>query len=290
MWFFAYASPSLVGRIVTQNLVGGLLLLAVAARLARHRSRRVPDRVVLGAVLAFGGALLVNVALAAVSTVPREITDDAELDAYLSTPLAWGLIIATALVLPTAMVAVLAATIIDLVEELRQQRDRDQLTGLLNRRGFIEQAEAALRRSPTSALILADLDFFKGVNDELGHAGGDRALVVFAEVLSLTRSDAQVAGLLGGEEFALLLPDHSTAEAADVAESIRRRVSSRPLSYGGSSTSVTASFGVATAEQPTSLATLLDAADRALYRAKALGRNCTAVDDPAGSGAAAPLE
>ncbi|MBJ8345679.1 diguanylate cyclase [Antrihabitans sp. YC2-6] len=275
--YFAYVTPLMVGRITTQNLGVGLLLLFVASKLWTTTWRQVSDRVTVIATSALALGLLVNVLLVPFSDVPREITTDAELDAYLASPLEIGLIIASALLLPGLMVTLLAVTLVDIVSDLRFQRDRDELTGLLNRRGFTEQAAVTLSRTPTSTLILADLDFFKEVNDALGHAGGDFALATFARVLRTAPDIGQVAGRIGGEEFAVLLPDTDSRVALEFAESVRTRLARQSISYGGASAAVTASFGVATAGPRMSLPALLDAADRALYDAKSRGRNCTAV-------------
>lgn len=278
VWFFAYVTPLMVGRIITQNLGGGVLLLYAALRL-RASATRLADRVTVTATTVLGVSLFVNVALAPFSAVPREITTDAEMDAYLASPLEIGLIVASAVLLPALLVTLLAVTIVDLVADLRYQRDRDELTGLLNRRGFIEQAQLTLKRAPVSTLILADLDFFKEVNDALGHAGGDHALATFAGVLRTAPDVGQVSGRIGGEEFAVLLPDSEACAAMEFAESIRERVAATSISYGGATTTLTASFGIATVEPLMSLPALMDAADRALYAAKAKGRNCTAVRD-----------
>jgi diguanylate cyclase (GGDEF)-like protein len=276
VWYFAYVSPLMVGRIITQNLGAGVLLLFVTTKL-RTSVRRLSDRATVIATTTLGLSLVVNVVLAAFADVPREITTDAEMDSYLASPLEVGLIIASAVLLPALLVTLLAVTVADLVADLRFQRDRDELTGLLNRRGFLEHAEQTLSRSPASTLVLADLDFFKGVNDTLGHAGGDFALMTFARVLRAAPDVGQVSGRIGGEEFAVLLPNASSLSAIEFAENVRERLAAQSVSYGGASASVTASFGVATAKPPMSLPALMDAADRALYEAKARGRNCTAV-------------
>ena len=277
VWYFAYVSPLMVARIVTQNLGTGVLLLFVAAKLRVSVRPQLADRVTVVATATLGIALLVNVLLAPISNVPREITSDAELDAYLASPLEVGIIIASAVIMPALLVTLLAVTVADLVADLRFQRDRDELTGLLNRRGFLEHAQLALRRAPASTLVLADLDFFKGVNDALGHAGGDHALATFARVLRAAPDVGQVSGRIGGEEFAVLLPDADARSAIEFAESARARLAAQSITYGGASALLTASFGVATATPSMSLPALIDAADRALYAAKAQGRNCTAV-------------
>ena len=170
----------------------------------------------------------------------------------------------------------------------------DSLTGLANRRAFLNDAEAIARRRASDAeplsVLLADLDRFKAVNDVFGHAVGDRVLQVFAETLSRTLRASDASGRLGGEEFAILLPKAGAADAALVAERIRLRFAEAASSVGGHDVASTVSIGVATTSAPgTQVADLLAVADRALYQAKAEGRNRVAVIDYDGVPDAAEL-
>lgn len=280
VWYFAYVSPTVAGRIITQNLCLGILLLFTAARLWMRRGRRRSDQltVIATAVLAVG--LFTNVILVPFSALPLDLSTDATVDHFAKSPVALGITVVGVMILPAVMLALLAVTVVDMVGDLRFERDCDELTGLLNRRGFTERAEATLRKAASAAIILADLDFFKEVNDALGHAGGDFALTAFAELLRSAPDIGQVTGRIGGEEFAVLAPNASAGEAFVVAETIRSRLATQTISYGGAETSLTASFGVASATAPVSLPELIDSADRALYEAKAQGRNCTAVHKP----------
>lgn len=280
VWYFAYATPMVGGRIVTQSLFLGSLLLLTTARVWIMCRRRPSDLLIVIATLMLSTALFANVVLTLFSDLPRDLSTDAAVDQFARSPVAVGIAIAGAMILPMAMAAFLAAITVDMVADLRFERDRDDLTGLLNRRGFTERAEGTLRKSDSAALILADLDFFKEVNDELGHAGGDFALKTFAEVLESAPDIGQVAGRIGGEEFAVLAPNAGSREAFVFAECIRTRLAAKTISYGSAEASLTASFGVATARTPVSLAELMEAADRALYEAKAMGRNCTALRRP----------
>src|SRR5690606_33231707 len=123
-------------------------------------------------------------------------------------------------------VALLLAAGLDVVQTLRRERDLDSLTGLCNRRAFLEAADRALAEPSAgpSTLIMVDLDYFKRVNDRFGHAAGDQVL---AEVGSLLQSSArkdEIVGRYGGEEFLILAsgvgPDHAFA----LADEIRRRI------------------------------------------------------------------
>ena len=166
---------------------------------------------------------------------------------------------------------------------VQRQAITDDLTGLVNRRRFISALEAELERAtklggPVS-VILVDLDDFKLINDHFGHHAGDRVLQAFAVLLEDHIRDIDVAGRLGGEEFALLLPDADLAGAAATAERLRRALENGPIaSLDAQEFSATGSFGVTQYAPGQSADELLRIADVALYRAKAEGKNrvCTA--------------
>jgi diguanylate cyclase (GGDEF)-like protein len=151
----------------------------------------------------------------------------------------------------------------------------DPLTGLANRRAFLESAAACRPRdgAPLSVL-LADLDRFKTVNDRFGHAVGDRVLRVFAGTIERVLRPSDLSGRLGGEEFAVLLPGAGIADAERVAERIRAVYGAAAGTVGGHPVASTVSIGVATScAAECDLSELLAVADRALYRAKAEGRD-----------------
>jgi diguanylate cyclase (GGDEF)-like protein len=155
--------------------------------------------------------------------------------------------------------------------------ERDGLSGCLNHRTFHErlQAEAVIADAthPLSLLIV-DVDSFKTVNDTHGHPAGDAVLrLVGQALLDLSRAE-DTPGRLGGDEFALLLPHTPLPQAAAAAERLRHQVRERAGDYG-----VTVSVGIATTTTRSDTAGLLAAADRAVYRAKRAGRDCTAGHD-----------
>jgi diguanylate cyclase (GGDEF)-like protein len=162
--------------------------------------------------------------------------------------------------------------------DLERLARTDPLTGLANRREFMEKLEQEVERSdrylrPLS-LVSLDLDHFKSVNDTHGHAAGDEVLREAARALSSVCRDVDLAARMGGEELALLLPETDTAGARIVAERVRERIAGAAhRSPSGQAFRVTASLGVATARTGASGEALLQAADEALYRAKAAGRN-----------------
>lgn len=164
--------------------------------------------------------------------------------------------------------------------ELRMIAQVDHLTGALTRRGFVEQAEREIARSRRydrpGALVMLDLDHFKSVNDTHGHAVGDQVLQQVARIASVTLRPSDVFGRLGGEEFALLLPETSGDEAVVVAERLRGAIADHPIPLAdGQVLPVSASFGVAgLTPDIASFAAWLERADAMLYAAKAGGRNC----------------
>lgn len=277
VWYFAYISPLMVARIITQNLGTALLLSAVMRGLWRRPLKTGLDRVALLAAAGLAVSTGVDVVVALFSTVPREITTPAQLDSYLASNLEMCLIVASAVVLPACMVALLGVTVVDVVHELRFDRDRDELTGVFNRRGFSRRAEVELGCTERCGVVLADLDFFKSVNDELGHAGGDKVLVAFARLLADNLEDGRIVGRIGGEEFAVLLPHMGIDGATEWAEAVRSRQAAQDVGFDDRVITVTASFGVAAGDSRSQLAALLDSADRALYVAKLGGRNRIAV-------------
>jgi diguanylate cyclase (GGDEF)-like protein len=166
----------------------------------------------------------------------------------------------------------------DLSDKMKEIAVVDQLTGLLNRRGFGERgavAFASARRSsfPVS-VIMTDIDRFKFINDQYGHTVGDRALQHFADLLKAGRRADDSIARVGGEEFALILPGTALDDAIAVAENLCKQVDSTPMRVDGKDLPMTASFGVSTlSKKDTALTDIVIRADRALYRSKRAGRN-----------------
>jgi two-component system cell cycle response regulator len=179
------------------------------------------------------------------------------------------------------MVAVLRERVDRLIARLADAARTDALTGLLNRRGFQElmeiETERALRSSRPLAILVGDLDHFKHLNDRYGHAAGDLALRRFAEIAQAASRRIDAVARIGGEEFALLLPDTEQHAAYLLAERLRR-AAKEPSADGELPT---VSFGVASF--PTHAAdapALMHAADQALYAAKAMGRDRSVIYNP----------
>jgi diguanylate cyclase (GGDEF)-like protein len=159
-----------------------------------------------------------------------------------------------------------------------QMAQHDALTGLCNRRGFIDRAlplhARAQRERVPLAVVLIDLDHFKAINDRYGHDAGDRALVAVAEHLRTRARRQAVVARWGGEEFVLLLSDVLARDAGDFAERLRSSLAALRVPLAdGDTVSLTASLGVSAAALGASLDDLLRQADTALYAAKQAGRN-----------------
>ncbi|WP_243402373.1 sensor domain-containing diguanylate cyclase [Tamilnaduibacter salinus] len=166
-----------------------------------------------------------------------------------------------------------------LEEELSELATHDALTGLLNRREMEvrlkEEVQRAERYGHSLAMLWIDLDHFKAVNDEHGHAAGDHVLRRLSEMLETSVRAVDRVARYGGEEFIVLLPERNRLEAWETAERLRERVCSQTIRVPGSgSVSLSISIGLAVfPEHGTSGEALCDAADRAMYRAKDAGRN-----------------
>jgi diguanylate cyclase (GGDEF)-like protein len=284
--WFLLVEPDIVARILIVNFAGGFLVLLMALELRKVEEKKPIDRFLTGLFLVWGLQFFVRTALAV-------IFESAELrTADLFTTLYWiTLTFSIAFFLLVFAVTIIAAIAIDLNEELRTESCTDPLSGLLNRRGFTARVEEELKlagqnRTPL-ALIIADLDHFKAVNDRYGHAAGDNAIACFGDCLRTVIGEGQVVGRLGGEEFAVLLRGADLRTARMVAEGLRAGFSALQVPGIPPDHALSASYGVAVLNGDEEWETLLRRADRALYQAKAAGRDrVVAVAGPVGSAGA----
>ncbi|MGB3336483.1 MAG: GGDEF domain-containing protein [Devosia sp.] len=172
------------------------------------------------------------------------------------------------LLVPPVIFLLLARNISDVIATYQRQSEHDGLTGLLNRRAFDAAAESCLNDG--GAVIFCDIDHFKQVNDRFGHEAGDDVICTFAVLLART---GHHAGRIGGEEFALLLPDKTAEEAFALADMVRTRFNETMHPVLSAGERLSASFGVATCAPGESPRTAFRRADVALYEAKEAGRN-----------------
>lgn len=166
--------------------------------------------------------------------------------------------------------------------KLEELASRDSLTGLCNRRTFLERLATHLElgSADKGVLIMLDLDHFKQINDNHGHLCGDHILIDFAKLISSQLRTEDLFGRLGGEEFALLVPDVSFEEGMQIAEKLCQSLKKHPIRFHQLELQVTASLGVTRiTNQDTRPEDLLDRADKGLYQAKASGRACVCSPD-----------
>ena len=164
-------------------------------------------------------------------------------------------------------------------ERLHKEAATDPLTGVMNRRMFLRTLQEHIARSLDEeagfALLLIDIDWFKGVNDRYGHVAGDQLLRHFVQVCDLALNHQGIVARLGGDEFAVLLPGAGPDEARVVGEKLRRTVVNSPCLFEDKRMLVTVSVGVTAHDGGvTTPARVVESADLALYSAKKSGRNC----------------
>lgn len=260
----------------TNLYAAAMMPLAVAAVIPRDRKANAPEIAFATMITIFA---IYQLMLGLVGLSIGRLPNPAGLEHY-RTVLGIGL--------PAAYVgsgvAVLFLLAGDLSENLRALVTRDPLTGSLNRRGLEQAATTAMatarRHGQPLAVVVGDIDRFKAINDRMGHAAGDRALVAFADHVHAGVREEDLFGRLGGDEFCLVLMDALPEQAADVIERTRREIAALEID-GPPRFSLTASFGVA-GFLPSDLcfADILTRADYALYESKAAGRNRTTVSAP----------
>ncbi|MDH7788907.1 diguanylate cyclase (GGDEF)-like protein [Ochrobactrum sp. 19YEA23] len=175
---------------------------------------------------------------------------------------------------------ILTVAALDIIDKLRNERDADPLTGLLNRRGMERHARRKLANAAqgaTHGVIIADIDHFKAINDELGHATGDRVLVEFSHLLQSLAGQDVIVSRVGGEEFVLLVAG-SAQHCERFAKRLCNQVGRHAFAALPSDRHVTCSFGIAMLRHDETLWQTVSRADLALMRGKHRGRNRTVTE------------
>jgi diguanylate cyclase (GGDEF)-like protein len=170
----------------------------------------------------------------------------------------------------------------ELEEDMRLLATYDSLTGLLSRRAFLEQTNYVCRFAERQGLeftiLVIDLDHFKKINDQYGHAAGDRVLESFGEITRQISRESDLPGRIGGEEFALFLSVTTIENACSFAERLHKAIRETAIEWNGASIRYTISIGLAFCSQTVNnIDKVLSLADKALYHAKMKGRNQTVV-------------
>ena len=276
VWFLAMQQPvfaqSVSARVVLSSLVIASYAFLTAFELRRERRRKLFAHWQSVAIpLLHSAVFLAPISLFVL--VPSHTSVDGLFALFAFETLIY--VIGTAFV-----VVVMAKERVALVHKTAAMTDL--LTGLFNRRAFLEAADRLIaqhaRKSLPVSVMLFDLDKFKSINDRFGHATGDDALKVFAGAVSTSMRDTDVIGRLGGEEFAAIIPGNA-AEAAMVANRVRLAFQAVGVEISGHQIGATVSIGVASMLAPVEIDILLARADAALYRAKANGRNRVEIAD-----------
>lgn len=172
----------------------------------------------------------------------------------------------------------------ELISSMNEKVVKDQLTGLYNRRYINERLPVDMNYSKISkmplSMIMADIDFFKEVNDKYGHVIGDNILSDFSNlILKSMENNSNWAGRFGGDEFIIVLNNTNLKSAYNVAEKIRKQLENTTFNYGNFNIKITGSFGIySTTDNDISISDLLSKIDRNLYKAKESGRNRTIIN------------
>jgi diguanylate cyclase (GGDEF)-like protein len=270
--WFMFIQPDLTWRIYAMSFAFGGISLLVAAELRVVRDRGPTEMILFVLSLISGLNFFVRTLVVITAHGPFRSYDGFYVSSYWTTAL-----LSQALLSLLIALCLFSAAALDVMEALKTETRTDPLSGLLNRRGFEERAAQVLRQCATArcpvTLVLADLDHFKALNDLHGHAAGDRVIADFAAKLLSAAGPHGVAGRVGGEEFAVLLPLSDLPAARLFAEAIRTLYSAGSVDGLPPGTRVTASFGVAARTGDEGLEALMRRADDALYKAKRNGRD-----------------
>ncbi|MEW6631936.1 MAG: GGDEF domain-containing protein [Pseudomonadota bacterium] len=271
IWFM-FVQPDLTWRILSVNFGFGGLSLLIAAELRPVRNNGPTEKILFVLALLSGLNFIVRTLVVVVAHGPFPSYDGLYGSSYWTTAL-----LSHALMSLLIALCLFTATALDVMKALKAETHTDPLSGLLNRRGFEERAALLLDQCGKAgfpiALVLADLDHFKALNDQHGHEAGDRVIADFAAKLRFATGTRGAAGRIGGEEFAVLLPLSDLAAARLFAEAIRTFYSAGTVDGLPPGTRVTASFGVAARTGNEGLVPLMRRADEALYKAKKNGRD-----------------
>ncbi|WP_137392422.1 GGDEF domain-containing protein [Rhodoligotrophos defluvii] len=269
-------------RTVWLSIAASAVCVAIAREFWRGGEERLPSSRPLAALLVFNAAFyLVRGGVALVTPMPDSIG---------RTGLWFAVSLAEALLFLVAVGLFAVALIREkTARRLKLIAMQDPLTRSLNRRGLAEAATPVLRRLARNggivSVVLFDIDGFKLLNDRYGHDVGDGVLSDFARSLGALLPPETLLCRLGGEEFAALLPDTDPEAAMEIAERVRSGIASQAFIYRGTRLSITVSAGVASQQgNDIDLTGLLTLADRALYEAKADGRNRVRLSAASGAG------
>lgn len=273
---FSYVLPNVIARSSSMSLAVGIMLGMAAWRVFATPGKDMIDRMLAGMMAAIAAVIVMRPVVALIAGLPTQIgavdPDSLFVVALKLQALIGWIGFAILFLLRTAS---------DQASELEDEARRDPMTGLLNRRGFFEQAALDVAQRDATvccSIVIVDIDHFKSINDRFGHATGDEVIAGVAAIL--TRLPFQpIVGRIGGEEFVIFLPATPVKAAALFAEGIRIGVAGIRHESLPDGVKVTASFGIAEFQAGDDLFEAMRQADIALYAAKRGGRNRVATAD-----------
>lgn len=272
--WYLLIQPSLAGRIFFSSGALGIIAAMIAVKLAPVKKDNLIDRFLFWvAVISALNYLLRPVLI-------LWLAGGFGADAGFRQSIYWTTVQFTQPLISIAFALnLMVAIALDLIDQLKSEARTDKLSGLLNRGGFEAAADAALKRNAAAGgklpvcLLIADLDHFKQINDTYGHSVGDAVIGLFGRHIAAMKSDEMIAGRIGGEEFAILLPGHEIHAARLFAESLR----ACPWDYWSGmlpdNLAASVSIGVCSGWPLADLYSLMNHADEALYDAKKGGRD-----------------
>jgi len=272
IFFFSYIDESIETRIYVLAIGAGVLFWFAAFRMRKATVKKPLDRVLFWLLLAIGLHFFPRTVLILNAAGPEGVSSiDGYGESFYWSVLNFSLVLLSLLICLTMLLAIAN----DIIDDLKTDRNRDGMTPLLNRRGFEEQAQEHLvaLHTATASLVFCDIDHFKSINDEFGHAAGDEVIRLIGHWIGEATRRGDVAGRIGGEEFAVLLAGTTRTEALAICERLRGQIEGSRYVGMPKGRSVTASFGVAEVGHDEPLDELMRRADEALYRAKRNGRN-----------------
>jgi diguanylate cyclase (GGDEF)-like protein len=246
------------------------LLLGVPLIMVTSRARRWVEWAM---IVTTSLVVIDTLALALVFNVVEQSSD--QLSSFQQSDYSYFMQLSTGLLSLTYALTAFGSMIVETLARYRDAATRDPLTGLLNRRGFDEFVAASLAsKELEGAVIITDIDLFKLVNDQVGHEAGDQVICALADQLNIDMPHTGIAARFGGEEFVVFIPGATLAEGDAMAQTLRICFAAREWRRIGIERQITASFGVAVvAVGEQELRAAIARADKALYAAKAAGRN-----------------
>lgn len=273
--WYLLVEPSRLARIVITSAIFAGVTGITFAGLIRQGDRTLPDN-----LFAAGVGLACFVAIFRPALVMTGILDIESPGGFTASDYWTSIRAFTPIMSFIVATLFIVGIVLDIVDHLKGQADRDYLTGLLNRRGFeTAGAEAVVRdfaNSRQPAMLVADIDDFKKVNDTFGHEVGDAVIIAVARTLA-KQGEAVLAARTGGEEFALYYNDIDRAELQGIARKIRAALAQVTITGLPPNYPVTLSIGLHLSYSHESLADMMALADQALYRAKGEGKDQAAM-------------